>query len=64
MLRMKDLISEFIYDCEMRKLTKKTIKCYRNHLLYFNKFLAGEDIVDFNDVSVLVITRLGARQSL
>jgi len=57
MLRMKDLISEFIYDCEMRKLTKKTIKGYRNHLLYFNKFLAGEDIVDFNDVSVLVIKK-------
>lgn len=57
MLRMKDMISEFIYDCEMRKLTKKTIKGYRNHLLYFNKFLAGEDITDFDDVSVLVIKK-------
>lgn len=26
MLRMKDMISEFIYDYEMRKLTMKTKK--------------------------------------
>lgn len=55
MHKFEDLVWEFMYDCEIRKLTKQTLRGYRNQLLYFNKFLLSKDIIYLEDVTTQVI---------
>lgn len=56
-MRTIDLIDEFIYDCEIRKLTKWTIKSYRNHLRYFNRYTESIGITRFEDIDTVVIKK-------
>lgn len=37
-----DVLKEFIFDCELRRLSKKTIKGYKNNNLRFFQFLKNE----------------------
>lgn len=57
MQKMVDMIDEFIFDAEVRNLTKKTIKGYRNNMLYFNKYLESEGVTDFENVTTVLIKR-------
>lgn len=34
-----DLITEYLFDCQIRRFTEKTIKSYRNNLCYFANYL-------------------------
>lgn len=39
---LEDVLKEFIYDCELRNLSPRTIKSYRNNNTRFFKFLEDE----------------------
>ena len=52
----EDVLKEFIYDCELRKLSKKTIKGYRNNNLRMFQFLLSEyQVSELEDVNHLMI---------
>lgn len=49
---LEDVLREFIFDCELRGLSPRTIKSYRNNNLRFFKFLKDElDIVKLEKVT-------------
>ncbi|WP_313757153.1 tyrosine-type recombinase/integrase [Tissierella sp.] len=49
---LEDVLKEFIYDCETRSLSPRTIKGYRNNNLRFFKFLKDElDITELEKVN-------------
>lgn len=48
-----DVISEYIFDCEIRKFSPKTIKGYRNNLNYLAKYLDGYDITKIEDIKTI-----------
>ena len=50
-MRMIDLIDEFVYDCEIRKLTESTVKGYRNHLRVFDRYLQEIGITQIHQLS-------------
>ena len=41
---LEDLLKEFVFDCEIRKLSKRTIKSYINNNQRFLNFIKGNDI--------------------
>lgn len=43
---MKDAIKEFVYECGVRKYTKRTIKGYKNNNLLFATYIENEE--EFN----------------
>ncbi|MCI5751835.1 MAG: site-specific integrase [Oscillospiraceae bacterium] len=48
---ISELIDEYIFDCEIKKFTDKTLKGYRNNLLYLEKYLKdSHNITDIKDV--------------
>lgn len=48
---LKDLLQEYIFECEIKKFTWETIKSYRNSNLYLINYLEQEfGIVDAKDV--------------
>lgn len=48
---LNDLLQEYIFECEIKKFTWKTIKSYRNSNLYLINYLEQEfGIVDTKDV--------------
>jgi integrase/recombinase XerD len=48
---LKSLLQEYIFECEIKKYTWKTIKSYKNTNLYLINFLEQEyDIVNVEDV--------------
>lgn len=48
---LQDVLKEFIYDCEVRSLSPRTVKGYRNNNARFFKFL--EDEFDITEVEKL-----------
>lgn len=49
---IQDILNEFIFDCEVRKLTKRTIKTYRNTISPFLNFIEEEyDVVDVEKIN-------------
>ena len=48
-----DVISEYIFDCEIRKFSLKTIRGYRNNLLYLEKYLKGYDITRIEEIKTI-----------
>ncbi len=56
-MELKELIQEFIYDCEVRNLTKRTIKGYTNHLEYFNKYLKVLKVYKINELKHIHIKK-------
>ena len=43
LMLLEDLLKEFVFDCEIRKLSKRTIKSYRNNNRRFLNFIKGND---------------------
>ena len=41
---LEDLLKEFVFDCEIRKLSKRTIKIYINNNQRLLNFIKGNDI--------------------
>lgn len=51
-MQIKTVYSEFLFDCEMKHFTQKTMKGYRNNLQRFFKFLdAKYDIQDIEEIT-------------
>jgi len=44
LMLLEDLLKEFVFDCEIRKLSKRTIKSYINNNQRFLNFIKGNDI--------------------
>lgn len=46
----QDVLKEFIFDCQMRKLSERTIKSYRNNNLDLFRFIEEEyDVVELEE---------------
>lgn len=41
-MMLKDMITEFVYECEIRNYTQKTIRGYKNNILHLANFLERE----------------------
>ena len=54
-LKVKECIAEFLYECQIRQFTKKTVKGYRNSLNVLQQFLDSKGIEQIEDVSVIVL---------
>lgn len=55
-MRLDDVLKEFIYDCQLRKLSERTIKGFRNNNLRMFQFLENEfKITELEDVRNLHI---------
>jgi len=44
LMLLEDLLKEFVFDCEIRKLSKRTIKIYINNNQRLLNFIKGNDI--------------------
>lgn len=52
----QDVLKEFIFDCQMRKLSERTIKSYRNNNLALFRFIKEEsDVVELEETNHLHI---------
>lgn len=52
----QDVLKEFIFDCQMRKLSERTIKSYRNNNLALFRFIEEEyDVVELEETNHLHI---------
>lgn len=52
----KDIVKEFIYECELRKLSKRTIKGYRNNNLQFMNYVESQNnITELEEINHLHI---------
>lgn len=54
-MKVKECIAEFLYECQIRQFTKKTVKGYRNSLNVLQQFLDSKGIEQIEDVSVIVL---------
>lgn len=55
-MRLDDVLKEFIYDCQLRKLSERTIKGLRNNSLRMFKFLEKEfEITELEEVKCVHI---------
>lgn len=53
---LKDVLKEFLFDCEIRKMSSRTIKSYKNNNQRFFNFIEGEfDVTELEEVSHLHI---------
>ena len=51
-----DGIKDFLFECELRKYTWKTVKGYRNHLEFLCNYLESQhNITKLNRNSILII---------
>ncbi len=51
-LLLEDVLKEFIFDCQIRNLSKRTIKSYKNNNMRFFKFIKQEyGIVELEEVN-------------
>lgn len=51
---ISELIGEYILDCEIKKFTGKTLKSYRNNLMYLEKYLNdSHSIINIEDVKAV-----------
>ncbi|MFL0194406.1 hypothetical protein ACJDU8_02275 [Clostridium sp. WILCCON 0269] len=41
-MQLEDILNEFIFDCEIRNFSKRTLKSYRNNNALFHNFLKNE----------------------
>ena len=58
-MQIKTVYSEFLFDCEMKKFSKKTLKGYRNNLLrLFNYLDEKYNIQDIEEVTSKQIKEL------
>lgn len=53
----RDIVKEFLIECEFKGLSKRTIKNYRCHLRLFNEFLEESDICKLSDINDSLIKR-------
>lgn len=55
---LKDLQKEFLFDCEIRKLSTRTMKSYRNNLGLFIQYIENEmSITELENVSSAIIKK-------
>lgn len=47
-LLITELINEYLFDCQIRRFTPKTVKSYKNNLLYFAGYL--QEVHNLNDI--------------
>ncbi|OAA84709.1 tyrosine-type recombinase/integrase [Clostridium ljungdahlii] len=53
---LKDVLKEYIFDCEIRKMSNRTIKSYRNNNQRFFNYIEGQyQIVELEEVTHLHI---------
>jgi integrase/recombinase XerD len=53
---LKDVLKEFLFDCEIRKMSSRTIKSYKNNNQRFFNFIEGEfGVTELEEVSHLHI---------
>lgn len=53
---VKDVLKEFLFECEIRKLTSKTVKSYRNNIDAFLVYCEKENaIIELEDINQLHI---------
>lgn len=53
---LKEVLTKFIFDCEIRKMSSRTIKSYKNNNQRFFNFIEGEfDVTELEEVSHLHI---------
>lgn len=53
---LKDVLKEFLFDCEIRKMSSRTIKSYKNNNQRFFNFIEGEfEVIELEEVSHLHI---------
>lgn len=53
---LEDVLKEFIYECEVRSYSKRTIKSYRNNNKLFHTFLKREfEIIELEKVQAIHI---------
>ncbi|QNO19442.1 tyrosine-type recombinase/integrase [Caproicibacterium amylolyticum] len=54
-MKVKECIAEFLYECQIRQFTKKTVKGYRNALNVLQQFLDSKGVEQIEDVNVIVL---------
>lgn len=53
-----DAVNEFVFECEVRRYSKKTIKGYKNNMLFLQRYLEREQhIFDLEDVKTIHLKR-------
>ena len=53
---LPEVLKEFIFDCEIRKMSNRTIKNYKNNNQKFFNYIEGEfDVAELEEVSHLHI---------
>ncbi len=50
-------LREYLLECEVRKYTPKTLRCYRNNLELFLRYLEQEGVTDIEDISLGIIKK-------